>query len=481
MSIPSAGPGFHHETAYLYQLPVHTLVLAGWYKLTGIGLWEGRLLSLLMAACCLGVMFSFMRRYGTYAMVVAFALAAFDPVFSTNARTIRYDWVAILGVILAFIILNPRILAPGSIKLPTTRYLAAGICCGLAVGSHLLYVLLIPIFSLMIFLFPLDTSESIKERIKAIFILGIGSLIGLLPVFIYLLNHSYAIKDQLIFQLTQHGQAETGFAVIQWFKSEFRKYTTYYRFIPAVLLFIIVSLAGMVYLHVFRKNGAEDSLPDLTSGDKYPNRKQVDRRMLFVAIILPLALAFVSGHHVHHHLLVVSFWAITCGMFVSYILSVKKRLIRYTLMILGILAVTNGFLAIMAGRTYNVVQSWGTRDISRFYPALTEIIPSGSSVYGNYQLIFLAEKEKWDYIGQYYAIRSDPEQLAEEKFNYVVLSSRDMWPSWLDSSRFGPAVELPPYDPPFKLPSVNRDNIRTQLNVYRFNDSQNDMKPETEY
>ena len=458
LSFPSAGTGNSHESAYLYQTPLYFYLLAGWYKIVGVGMWQGRLLSLVLASICLISIMLYMREYGKWAIFISICLLAIDPRSSMLAKMIRYDWPAILGVIFALFILNYRSDNTTKRGIWLLCHFIAGIFCGLAGASHLLYLIFVPLFGGLILLFPIMEKERLRQRIISIIFFCIGVLMAFLPVLIYIFQHIEAVQDQLLYQIGAHSQTETAFILLEWFKAELTKYVIYYKYIPFVLLFIIVSLAVQVYFLIFKPNAfkLEPQIP-----------VNVIKRTAVTAIALPIILAFVSGHHIQHHVIVIPFWGLCCGMLAAQLKFHFQIFFKRLFVWLFILAFANGLLYSWAGRAYSAVQSWGTRDLSPITTEIEQIIPAQSSVYGNYTLIFIANEEKWDYVAQYYVFNTDHQALSKKVFDYIVLSNRDFWPKWLERSRYEFVKTLKSTEVPFKLPPINSDNVRLQLDIYR--------------
>ena len=153
LAVPSYGPGRGHETAYMYQTPLHPLALALVFKLTGPTLWAGRLFSLLLAALALVQVCYALAPFGRLPQFVAIAFLALDPRFSLNARLIRYDWLAMNGAIFAFCALVRWDRVSGTLEKYSWLF-AGGLSLGLAVGSHALYMILFPVLLTVIVLLP---------------------------------------------------------------------------------------------------------------------------------------------------------------------------------------------------------------------------------------------------------------------------------------------------------------------------------------
>jgi 4-amino-4-deoxy-L-arabinose transferase-like glycosyltransferase len=71
---PTPGlPGLERRTYWV--MPLHLVVLAGWFKIVGVGLWQMRLLAILWGAIGLGAVWSLLWRLTRNAQVVSVAAA----------------------------------------------------------------------------------------------------------------------------------------------------------------------------------------------------------------------------------------------------------------------------------------------------------------------------------------------------------------------------------------------------------------------
>jgi 4-amino-4-deoxy-L-arabinose transferase-like glycosyltransferase len=92
---PSGGlTGLEHWTYWF--MPLDLVVLAGWYKVFGIGLWQMRLLSIVWGSVGLAALFSLVRRLtrDVWVATVAAALSATDFVYVAASSSGRMDGMA---------------------------------------------------------------------------------------------------------------------------------------------------------------------------------------------------------------------------------------------------------------------------------------------------------------------------------------------------------------------------------------------------
>jgi 4-amino-4-deoxy-L-arabinose transferase-like glycosyltransferase len=87
-------PGLERWTYYV--MPLHLVLLAGWYKVFGIGLWQMRLLSILWGIGGLAALFVLVRRLtrDVWVATVAAALSATDFAYVTYSSSGRMDGMA---------------------------------------------------------------------------------------------------------------------------------------------------------------------------------------------------------------------------------------------------------------------------------------------------------------------------------------------------------------------------------------------------
>jgi 4-amino-4-deoxy-L-arabinose transferase-like glycosyltransferase len=87
-------PGLERRTYWV--MPLHLVVLAGWYKVFGIGLGQMRLLSILWGIAGLAALFVLVRRLtrDIWAAAIAAALSATDYVYVTFSSSGRMDVMA---------------------------------------------------------------------------------------------------------------------------------------------------------------------------------------------------------------------------------------------------------------------------------------------------------------------------------------------------------------------------------------------------
>ncbi len=207
LAAPSLGPGFGHREAFFYQTPLQFIVLGSYLRVAGEGLFQARLLSLLLASVVLWLTYVTFARVSKGLGLSAALLLAFDPEFVTRARLVRYDMLPLVCVLVALWLLA---------RLQTGRrnYLlaiGAGLAAGLAVNTHLLFLIYVPAILFWFFLpnpaVPVDWTTAMRGSV-----LFLGSFcLSLAPFAVYALRHLDAFRDQMLFQIVFHhaGTSET--------------------------------------------------------------------------------------------------------------------------------------------------------------------------------------------------------------------------------------------------------------------------------
>ena len=411
MSIPSAGPGREHEAANLYQTPLEFLLLAGVFRATGVGLLQGRALTLALAVVVLMLIVRIMRRHGPLASTIAVAVLAVDPLFSSRARQIRYDMPALIGALLAFLLLSEW--RPSERPASSTpRYgppIAAGLALGFAVMAHAEYLILLPMLTLLTLIMPADAAMPFKERVRGMLLFTTAATVVCVPFGVYALDHPVAFQEQFLRIAGWHGHASESPAT--WLLGEAWKYAYYYldrRPTPLLLLLSVVSTA--IVIVELAADGASE-------------RRSL-ARLAALAIALPLIVGAITRHIYWHHLMVAPFWAMTCGVAATSILT-RGRRVRAAGALLLAAALVNGLIVSWGLTTYSAVRGWGSRHVETVESEIVRWVPDGSRVYAaDYRLYFIARRHHWafavGYDGMPYV---DGDALRRARFDYVITSS----------------------------------------------------------
>jgi hypothetical protein len=463
LAIPSAGPGSEHDRAYEYQTPLHALVLAVWFKVTTPSLWAGRFLSLLLAVLALVQIYLAMARFGPFAQFTAVAFLCLDPFFSGHARLIRYDWIAINGVLFAFYVLFCANQEATSTKV-AVRAVVAGAATGIAIDAHALYVVFLPVMGGLILALPLAPRQRVFSRFVTAFCFGVACLAVLSPVILYIAAHQEAIRGQLLYQILQRrAPLYSG----NWLVAEGHKYFDYYKRAPLLLVSIVVfaGLTARWITIIFRTKDLGRSAETMVAA-----------RLLFAGVLLPVVLACVSGHYPWHHLMVAPIWAMLAGTawYVFPASGARSRTRPAMLLLLGFTVVSAG--ATTLDRAILALQGGESRQIGPVAAQITNLIPPGSLVYGDYRMIFLAHQEKWRFVALYVDLDQDTDALGRTPFEYLVLSDVTGIPGWLDLSRYVRVGEVSAPSPRFALPKAYTRfvggvslpyNAPVRLDIYR--------------
>ena len=432
MSIPSAGPGHGHESAYLYQLPLYHILLAGVFRIFGVGLLQGRLLSLLLAVVVLVLVYLIMRRYGPLERAIAVSVLAVDWRFSFSAREIRYDLAALVGMLGAYALLSNwmpsrRSQTSTRVRWPVLPFLG-GVMAGLAFISHFQYVLTIPLFVALMVLLPADVTSPLRLRFQGAIAFCLGALLPTTPVGVYVLRNWEAFRDQLLFHIVERGgQSETP---IVWLLKEGWKYWSYYaRWRPVpLLLFLNVGAVAILVVWISRLR-----IPREQHDIQLILKTRSLQRLAGVVIIFPVLVGVSSQHQPWYHLMVVPFWAMACGASAMWVRQQTKS-IRIICAVFLALALANGLVASWGQITYSALRGWGARHVEVVESQITNYIPDGSSVYStDYRFYFIARRHQWRFVNAYYFLNIDFKALAQEKFDYVIASPD--WEVWTPASR----------------------------------------------
>jgi 4-amino-4-deoxy-L-arabinose transferase-like glycosyltransferase len=410
LAFPSAGPGFGHESAYFYQLPLHAITLAGVFLLPGgDGLLQGRLFSAVLAAAVLLACWWALQPISRRVAILATLLLAIDPLFAARAREIRYDMIALLGLAIALGAFlryireseNPR----------PALLLVTGLALAIAVNSHLLFIIYLPAIGLALTIYnfrfrprPLRTTA-----LEGLW-LSVPFAVALIPCTIYILTHYDAFLAQMGHQVATHRAVASE---VNWLLAELAKFASYYKLTPLLLAAVVLSVVGLCAFLFIRRAGASASqLND-------PCIIALSLITLFATVLLSVG---SSGHRPWHHLIVAPLWVAMPALFIE--ISARSGYGRLTNVAAVVIAaaVLNGAVASWGLRTLAAVSKVGERDPRPFYGRLENIIPAGSSVYGDYRLIFLAHQQNWRFVHHSYVLLKDEQRLATTRFDYLVLS-----------------------------------------------------------
>ena len=455
LQIAAAGPGFDRENSYFYQTPLHPVILAGWFKLLGAGLGQGRFLSLVLAVVVLILLARALRPWGPLAGLAGVVLLSVDPLFVMRARQIRYDMPALIATLIGFILLAEfPAPAPNHHRPGLFRALLAGLCLGFAVESHFLYVLYAGAFGLMILIFSWPQAAGFKVRIGRAFLFTLGFLLAMVPFVLYALAHPAGFQQQFLYQLAHHaGHASEGLGMI---RGEIAKYREYYLWTPAWFAAVLVAFAFAAGLLLKDRRQSRPRAPvDLVT---------LYRALVFLAVLMPLLLAFASGHHSWHHLMAAPIWAMLAAATLARAWAEPGSRLWTGLFLAVVLAAgANGLLLNWGYRSYAGVGTWNTC----YSPAVRErvkaVVPPGSRVYGDYRLIFWADQQHWDFTFFQTLFNQDPELIKQIPFDYMVLPAQMPAPA-----NYNLVAEAKAPPSPFPLPQFNplRAGMVMDLKIY---------------
>ena len=425
LATAQAGPGFGHEDSYFFQTPLHPIVLAEYFKLVGADLWQGRLLSLMLAVVVLILIYLAMRPFGRLACLLAMVVLSVDWLFTYRAREIRYDWLALIGMLAAFILLREVWCSrdPAEKQVKPFRCLAAGLLLGMAANSHVLSLLYVFSFALLLLLFPWGRKNWGWHRLYRAALFSAAFLLAMVPFALYAWRHPLGFEQQFLFMVKLHGGESPSSS--SWILAEAGKYWEYYRWTPAWLVLMVVALGyGLI--------AGKESFQGRNQ-EPAATKRALFQVVLVLAILIPALLAVVSKHQPWHHLFAVPVWS----MFVSAALvhsraRPRSRVWFTVLASFYFLAVANGLLLNWGYRSY---AAWAGRG-SRFSPALMDqvkaVVPRGSVVYGPYYLIFLADQQNWKFIFNIDYLLKDMDAIAQIPFDYLLfcgsLVDRQLFP-----------------------------------------------------
>lgn len=455
LAVPAMGPGFGHEEAVLYQTPLHFLALGYVFRVFGEGLLQARLLSVALALCCLCVLFLIVRRWSPLGAFFAAVLLAVDPLFTARTREARYDWLALLGALGAFGLL---ISMPSEQRRRIASVLAAGVLVGLAVNSHVLSLIYGVIFGLLLLLPSLLGPRKARFRWMESAVFSLGVVVTLVPFLFYASRHPTAFVEQFLHQSADwhKSPSKTG----GWLYQEALKYFQYYRLAPFGFIYFVGSMCVAGWLAC--RSSSEGSEPEGAG-------TLARLRTVFLITLLGIGLlSVISGHRPWRLLLLAPFVSAVGGMVAVW--AAKRARDSWPalfLCLLFCLAVLNGVAANWLARTYSAFATWGERRVDKLEARLTELIPRGSSVYGDYRLVFLACKLDWKFVQHQDSGRRDPKRIREMKFDYLVVSEMTGDLNGINTADYVLVEELKLGRSPFRLKNLNKTVVPIDFQVYR--------------
>ena len=133
-----------------------------------------------------------------------------------------------------------------------------------------------------------------------------------------------------------------------------------------------------------------------------------------------------------------------------------------------ILVLINGVLMSWLRGTYSVVRYWDQNKIEFYEEPLRDLVPRGTSVFGDHRLVFLAHELEWDFVGRFVMIGLDNTEWMEgTSIEVVVLSAGVEWPRFLDREDFSLLRRLQAPPPRFDLPPYGYRTPGLTLEVFR--------------
>jgi hypothetical protein len=366
--------------------------------------------------------------------VIAMSILAVDPLFTYRSREIRYDWFAMIGTMVAWLLVLHAVADVRRERTATPMFIA-GVCLAVAVSSHLLYVGAVLVVGVAwLGLSVLQRNQPVQILRSAVGYIT-GFALGLVPVAVYCVGHTEAVRNQLLYaMLNHHGPRESARL---WAKGELMRYLTYYRSTPLLFLVLCVGLAYLllVVLKDWRDLSAASS-----------SHRPLLIPLAVCCLGLPLWNIIVSGHQAWYQLMVAPFWVLGAAVGLTDLrLVLRSRRPRLVLDAIVAGGLMSALAITLVGRTYVALSTWGERDVTAYYTDIRRVIPNGARVFGDFRLLFLAKELGWHFIARYYDIPCEPEatvgmirsaacggELEKQKFDYVVLSELTSKPIWLD-------------------------------------------------
>lgn len=189
-----AGLIYGMDTATLWNCPLHMVLLAQVYRLTGESMVAGRMLSLFLGFAALLLFFLLCRRVVSAGLAgTGTIVLALDPVFQRAANTIRMDMLTLLLFFAALLAITESRSSAGRKKILFA--FLAGVAAGLAAISHPFAVILGPV--LLLFCLP-----DLKRTGSA----AAGAAAGFAPWGIYILSNLPIFQIQFVEQLRRKAE-----------------------------------------------------------------------------------------------------------------------------------------------------------------------------------------------------------------------------------------------------------------------------------
>jgi 4-amino-4-deoxy-L-arabinose transferase-like glycosyltransferase len=282
---------------YLFNMPLHHLVLAGVFKVFGAGIFIGRAVSVVYGIATLVLTYVLARRIGGVgAAVLSLGLLLFLRMnigYDTGlplqelSRSMRYDLAPIPFMLAGAILL---------LKPTTKRVAGAGALFGIGTLLQFFAAFMLPIAGLYLLL----ESRTWRARIVPVAVLGAAFAIVMLPYGVYALSHYEDFRGQTS---TLYRRAELSDPSLYWdsLKREYKRYhlktddlQTAITSKPSekAVLFLVYP-ASLVYL----------------GWRAYKSRRRGDRLLFLSVLGLPLELTLIEFEKV-------SFYAIAAFPFV---------------------------------------------------------------------------------------------------------------------------------------------------------------------
>ena len=455
LAAPTLGPGFGHAEAVLYHPPLYFLALGHVFRVFGEGLLQARLFSVALASCSLCLVFFIVRRWSPLAALLAAFLLAVDPLFAYRAREARPDWIPLLAVLGAFGLITSL---PATGRRRLVSVLAVGVLVGLGVNAHLLYLIYGVVFGLLL-LFPSPLGpRKVRYRCFESAVFSVGLVATLIPFLLYVRRHPMAFEEQFLYHvdLQHEAYSKTG----GWMYQEALRYLQYFKLTPFGLIYFAGAMAAAGWLS-FRSSSAA---AEVQKAGTLPWLRTVFLVSLFGMALLSVA----SGHRPWHLLMLAPFFSILGGEVAAWAIGRARHSWPAVLLCtLFFLAALNGVVVNWLARTYSAFATWGERRVDKLEAGLAGIIPRGSTVYGDYRLVFLAYKQDWKFVQHQYAYRKDPKRLRELGFDYVIASDMTGDLSGINLADYS-VVEILELNPShFRLGKLNRTVNPISLRVLR--------------
>jgi|SRR5215471_10834694 len=432
MSCPAFGPAHHHNEVWIYQAPLHVALAGLVLRIAPLSLATLRTLSVLLAVACGALLVLLLRnlKASGWATAVGVALLMADPLTVSRAREFRYDFLA-----MAFFLLSLLIGMRRSIRLAVL----SGAAAGLAVSSYAGYLILAPAaLGWSVFRRP-----GAGRRLRWAVVWCVGFAIGVLPFAARAAMHFTAFRDQFIWQAAY--LAGPPMTLAEHLGAELGKFLVLYRYAP---LFPLIGLASVGLLLARRRQ-------------LHGRRRREAIRTLNLACLCFALISATSGHRPWYHLVVLPSLAL-CG---ALAFDIIPRIRARAPAVAGLVVASLGTLGV-APRLYAATRAGGMRDPLMFDEELSQLVPTGSRVHGDYTLWFIARRHHWAFTMEAYQndsveaiVASAPQYLIENpaRPTHVRTSSARMWetirPLSSDDSRFS-----------HKLPS----QLAPHLFVYRY-------------